>query len=120
MTDLTQILADHVAGFAVSGVPATAAARLGLDLADTLAAAVGGMRAAGVPETLDTLAAEAGLGVSRVIGDARRLPATFAAQANAKSRSSVDRNAFRPQGTREAHSSLKLKPISNVVSSVPH
>ena len=101
MTDLTQILADHVAGFAVSGVPATAAARLGLDLADTLAA-------------------EAGLGVSRVIGDARRLPATFAAQANAKSRSSVDRNAFRPQGTREAHSSLKLKPISNVVSSVPH
>jgi 2-methylcitrate dehydratase PrpD len=90
MTDLTQILADHVASFRVDGVSETAAARLGLDLADTLAAATGGLKAAGVPETLETLAAEAGPGVSRVIGHPRRLPATFAAQANATAAHALD------------------------------
>ena len=51
MADLTRALADHAAGFPASGVTEAVRAHLALDLADTLAVAIGGGRTEGVRET---------------------------------------------------------------------
>jgi 2-methylcitrate dehydratase PrpD len=90
MTDLTQALADHAAGFPADAVPAATAAHLALDLADTLAAAIGGGRTEGVRETLAFLAGESAPGISQVIGDPRRLSALAASQANATAAHALD------------------------------
>jgi len=90
MTDLTEALADHAANFPAAKVTATISEHLALDLADTLAAAIGGSRTEGVRETLQFLAGETAPGVSQVFGDARRLSALAAAQANATAAHALD------------------------------
>lgn len=90
MTDLTQALADHAAGYSADDVPAAVTDRLALDLADTLAAAIGGHRTDGVRETLAFLAEESAPGRSQVFGDPRQLSALAAAQANATAAHALD------------------------------
>jgi 2-methylcitrate dehydratase PrpD len=90
MTDLTQTLADHAAGFPTAKVSPAVGEHLALDLADTLAAAIGGGRTEGVRETLQFLAGETAPGVSQVFGDPRRLSALAAAQANATAAHALD------------------------------
>jgi 2-methylcitrate dehydratase PrpD len=90
MSDLTQALADHAAAFPASGVKAAVADHLALDLADTLAATIGGSRTAGVRETLEFLSQESAPGVSQVFGDPRQLSALAAAQANATAAHALD------------------------------
>jgi 2-methylcitrate dehydratase PrpD len=90
MTDLTDALAHHAADFPASQVTATTGEHLALDLADTLAVAIGGSRTEGVRETLQFLADEAAPGASQVFGDPRRLSALAAAQANATAAHALD------------------------------
>ena len=90
MTDLAQSLADHAAAYPAEDVDAAVSSHIGLDLADTLAAAIGGSRSAGVRETLEVLAEDAPSGHSQVFGDPRRLPAAAAAQANATAAHALD------------------------------
>lgn len=90
MTDLTQTLADHAASFPVDAVPRSSSRRIALDLADTLAAAIGGLESAGVPETLATVSEDAAAGPAQVFGRRIRLPAAAAAQANATAAHALD------------------------------
>jgi 2-methylcitrate dehydratase PrpD len=90
MTDLTEALAAHAADFRAADVPAGVARHLALDLADTLAVAIGGSRTEGVRETLEFLCGEAAPGVSQVFGDTRTLSALAAAQANATAAHALD------------------------------
>jgi 2-methylcitrate dehydratase PrpD len=90
MTDLTQALADHAAGFPAAGVTDAITDHLALDLADTLAAAIGGSRAEGVPQTLAFLAEESPRGPARVFASGLRLSALAAAQANATAAHALD------------------------------
>ena len=90
MTDLTQALADHAARFSAADVPAAVTDRLALDLADTLAAAIGGLRTEGVRETLAFVAEETAPGRCQVFGDPRQLSALAAAQANATAAHALD------------------------------
>jgi len=90
MPDLTALLADHAASFPASQVTAATSAHLALDLADTLAAAIGGSRTEGVGETLAFLAQETAPGAAQVFGRSRRLSALAAAQANATAAHALD------------------------------
>lgn len=90
MTELTRLLAAHAAHFPADGVSAPVADALALNLADGLAAIIGGSDAPGVGAVANLLAAQSASGEARRIAAAGRYPAIVAAQINATAGHALD------------------------------
>ena len=90
MTDLASLLAEHVVSFPAHRVAADVRQHLALDLADSLAATLGGSRAAGIAELGEILQQQFRPGQARVFNSSLKLPAVAAAQLNASAGHALD------------------------------
>lgn len=88
--DLAEALAEHAARTPYSAIPDAVLTHLAADLADSLASVLGGFDAPGVAATRAFINETVQPGAAAVFGTAERLPAVFAAQANATAGHALD------------------------------
>ena len=88
--DLAFDLAEHAARTPLAAISDAVLDHMSTDHVDSLAAILGGLNAPGVPETRAFIEETVRLGVAVVFGTGLRLPATFAAHANATAGHALD------------------------------
>lgn len=88
--DYTALVAERALAVRFQDIPGDVLEHMAADLLDGLAAILGGTSAPGVPETLAFIRSTSAEGTSQVFGHPDRLPAVFAAQANATAGHALD------------------------------